>query len=680
MHWIKPLNCSIVINRIRKTGRTMIHRTTLLAICALAVLLVTNGCEQENWNLVSPTTTGDSIYVRFINFSGDGVARTMSLDGTVLTQSTAFGTSSASVVAPADSAFVSIKTAAGDEYKKTTRTKFSKNSYETIIAVPGPSGFTQVKALDTIVQLSTLKSQATRTGYGNVRFLVAVNTVTVPYSLRIGCPNGNQLGSTTTFKQSTSYEPVPSGTLVVSLMKQDSLVGVFSVNVGEKMFYTLIAAKENNQIVLKVLDESDKSANALTNATFIPNTQRTSFFRVVNFSRNSVDSVTSSSGTMLTSALTGKAVDKYVELTACQTGIPDRLQVYSGSSGDTVSTSIGVLSKYTVVTYDKGAAPASGIALVPPIPRAISKDSVYVRVVNATQSGLNIRARLGARTDANNNFQNGEIVAQATTFGKVSNINSITAGYAPLTIFSSDAPEKLLGVYHTTLQAGKEYLFIVGTLPNGSGIEVNMIEQSTENTTMLPLPQGTFMQVVHARADKAAFDVSLTPVISKATIGFGASLATVVPQGTVTLKSGSLQHTYSTDSNNRLTVVLNGTQSTPTDIELNTPSMRPANDTARSRYLNAVDGIGRVRFTIDSVKDLGTGNLYMDNVEYGIVSQTRSELLPKRINLVVGNPATLEELYRSDFSVSFSKGKAYTVIFCGDAASKNYMLIMQQEY
>ena len=106
--------------------------------------------------------------------------------------------------------------------------------------------------------------------------------------------------------------------------------------------------------------------------------------------------------------------------------------------------------------------------------------------------------------------------------------------------------------------------------------------------------------------------------------------------------------------------------------------MNPSVDTARSRYLNVTGDVPKVRVSIDSVANLGY-NVYADNLEFGVASDVRTEIKPRRINFVCGDAITLKEVYRPMFSVTLLAGKAYTVILTGTAV-QGYSIILQQEY
>lgn len=655
-----------------------------LIICTFSLLaLAFSSCEEENWNLVNPPPGGDSIAVRFINMSGDKAARIMTLDSKVSSQSVDYGNAAAAVISPADSVFFSLKTSGGSEYKIPRRIRFNKASQEIIIAVPTPLNSKNPRDIDTILQLNTQRGQFVKDGYANLRFVNVVNDSTLSYQLRVGCPNGNILGSAVSFKQRTSYSEVPAGKLVLSLLHGSEADGVFEISMAEKRFYTLLIYKDGATVKVKVLDELDNSSAALRDVLPVPAEQRTSKFRVINFSRTVVDEVRTKTGTVIASGLSGKQCGSYKDVITCTSDSLDVLQLSSGGSPRSeVSTSIGVLAQYTVVAYDSvgSGTAAAQMTIVPPLVRGkVPSDSVVVRVVNTLGNNIGIRVRLGARTVANNAFLNGEVVADATAAGAVSEARSLAPGFAPLTIVSSEQPEKLLGAFIGNLSAGKEYLFIVGLQANGKDIEVTMVESGEENVALSSLAQGVFTQVVHARADRTPFSISFAPYMNTASIGFSNSVATVLPQGTIQFGYSSLSRALHLDTARRMTLIVCGDVASPDLIAIDAASMRPVNDTARSRYINAARDVPLMRVSVDSVKDLGTGNLYLDSLEYKEISTIRNDVRPKRINLVFGNPLTLEEIYRSELSITYATGKAYSVILCGDAKN-GYALILQQEY
>src|SRR5262249_50703240 len=155
-------------------------------------------------------------------------------------------------------------------------------------------------------------------------------------------------------------------------------------------------------------------------------------------------------------------------------------------------------------------------------------------------------------------------------------------------------------------------------------------------------------QIVHARSDRSALDISLANIITNTSLTFTNSIATVLRTGSYTVSVGGSSKTITVDTARRMTIVLAGTSSNTDFILLDLPSMQPSQDTSRRRFLNVTNDVAPLRIAIDTLVDQG-GNIYADGLNYGIVSGMSYEILPKRISLVFGNASTLALVYKPNY-------------------------------
>lgn len=668
---------------------TLSNHTSAVVLCAVvAVLVGASGCKEENWNLVNPPPGGDSIVVRFVNLCGDGKPRSLSLDSKVITDLTPDTSASAIVTAPADSAFVSVLENGAPVYSLKGRVRFAKQSSELLIAVPTLPSSQQPAAIDTVLQFNTSRLLLPQPGLAQVRLIVAGDDITTQYTMRAGCPNGEQIGSAVAVRQGSAYSFVPEGNLVFSLMRGSAFIGTYSTMVGSRGSYSVIVSKKKNaEPVVLTLNEDIGTAEAMKSSVPVPASQRLSLVRVINAGSARVDSLVANGSTPVASALSSRNIGAFVPVLACAGSNSDEFKLYSsGATSATVSTALSVSSRYSLVCYDSagssGSATAIGLVLVPPTRTQTPKDSVTVRVVHcaASTSVSTFRVRLGARTDEAGQFHNGELVAVNLKPGTVSNAVRLAPGVAPITVLtmSTGGPDYLRSTCLSRFTAGKEYLLVLTQQGSSSEPKVSIVESDDQNSQMREVPAGVFTQIVQARNDKAATTVSVGSVVKSAGLTFGNALATVVAHGSETITVGGVRSTVQADSSRRLTMVATGDNSSLSTIELNEVSMYPAADTAKSRYLNATKDVARVRVSIDSVTNLGY-NVYADDLAFGKLSPLRAEVKPRRINFVVGDAVSQTEIYRPAYSVTLLAGKAYTVIVSG-SKTYGYTVILHQEY
>ncbi len=646
-------------------------------------LLFMLSCESENWNLVDPPAGRDSVMVRYLNFCGDGAARTLYMDGVAFSQNTPDLAVSDLVAASADSGYVSVRGAGSEALNVVSRMHFAKQSNALIISMSSVFGAPKYRSLDTLLQFSTQRNINMASGYSAVRLLVCADDSAVAnYEMRVGCPNGTKLGTPTAVRQGTAYVSIPRGDFVVSLLRNQDVVGVYKLSVQQGGYYSLIVATIKGRSVVRMLDELNPSNAALTTPPSVQQADRQAFVRCVNYSSQEVDSVSSSDGTLVSSKLGASGIGSYTLLGTCLSDQSDEFRLYSGGKAQgSISTSLGVLSKYTIICYDSNNVAASAMVIVPPTVTQTPADSVTVRIVNALNSSRNVHVRMGARSDANGSFRNGEVLAGSTPFGSVSKALRLRAGYAPITVLSdsSNDPEGLLGCFITTLSAGKEYVFIVGKSASGS-VTLSQLESTEENSTLKTLANGVLLQIVNAREDRQSSPCSVNGVFNSTSLSFGTVLSTVCPSTAATVNAGYATKAINPDSSRRYTLILSGNAANPKLVSIDSASMSPQLRQARSRFINVTQDISPLLLgVVDSSATPLFYRTYIDNLFFGVATPTRAETNPTRVNFVLVDQNSNNVVYRPDYPLTFGIGKAYTLIVCGSATG-GYSLILQQEY
>lgn len=666
--------------------KSILHRThTWVYLCICMVL--SSSCEKENWGLVSPPQGIDSIAVRFLNLAGDNQPRFIEIEGKQQPTATPYSNVSGLIYGVGDSAFISVKSQTGEEFRMANRMRFAKNTLQTLIALPTIDTLTNKRAVDTVIQLFTLRGEPIRPQYALVRVVFAANRAGENYDVRVGCPNGQQLASGA-FTQRGEYKELPSGEIALSLMRNAALQGIFRTTFSERKHYTLVVYEpQRDSPKILVIDESNPNASAVIQPPLLPADERTSFFRVVNAGSILVDKVNTVSGALFAENLQPKYISKYSQLSACDSDIPDVIRLYSNNvlRGDSISTSLDVLQRYTLIAFDdkNNGAPSSRLAIVNPL-RVRPQDSATVRVLNTLPSSVGLRVRLGARTLSNGTLKNGEVITSFASFGIVTNPATLAEGYAPITVLTNipDQPEQFLGGFLGQLEKGKDYVLIIGQDADNTSIRVSMIELSQEDQPMTNLTKGVVATIVNAKSDKTSETLFIGTQAQGAFLTFGNSLSTIVPQGAISLGAGSTQMQTQADSNKRILALLTGTTgNTKVTIFNEPPIQQSGQDTTRVRCLNMSEDIAFMRLAVDSldyVIDTWRLNVYADSLSQGVFSPIRTDVRPKRQNLVFGNATTRQELLRP-LSVTFISRKMYSVIFVGNSTN-GYNMILQQEF
>ncbi|MBI3260683.1 MAG: hypothetical protein HYZ54_14585, partial [Ignavibacteriae bacterium] len=259
-----------------------------LLIVGLAALWL--GCAGENPNLVNPPGGLDSVYVRFINLASDGEGRILSLDKTIQTSLVLQNSSSSVINSPSDTSITTVIHNGADEYRPVNKFRFSRSSYQTLIALPSSSSAAVKRPVDTLIPIYT-PIELTR-GKVTVKIMNCNPDSTKKYSLRLGCANGIEIGYDNGYHSQSSEKELPGGRIGVTLVERTgesvNALDLYECTLNSDSSYTFFVVKNSiDKPSLYLLNERVNSESALIQLIAIP--QRTASVRAVNLSKSSID-------------------------------------------------------------------------------------------------------------------------------------------------------------------------------------------------------------------------------------------------------------------------------------------------------------------------------------------------------------------------------------------------------
>jgi hypothetical protein len=403
------------------------------------------------------------------------------------------------------------------------------------------------------------------------------------------------------------------------------------------------------------------------------------YLRVANFSSIALESVVY--GTTATSVGLATLTD-YQTFTACASASQDTIIVNrrNGIPSQTLATSLDVNGSQTMFVGDSLVAIAS--ALTTQVPAI----SVAVRVVNL--SSQNVSVFRGATTlmptqSIANNVPKGSV--SVAFFMPRENLQS---SY-PFMVFSVGLPQTLLQTGIATVPAmgikSASYFLVIQ--------DNQMTLVSDEAQSLAPkkidllniLPKGAFVQALHAFADEttASLSIELDQTLQD-NIVMGLSRLTVLPAGDATFAmAGSTGATlrYRLESGVHYLVVGIGTKGARKIVverglwsSLNTefiPSLSPARGSVR--YLNATgDADGLRVYAEESEFFQFLGGLDRGKFAFPYKPFDSNQIRTLNFNNDTGTLFTARNL-------TFSLGKAYTIIFAGQSSTA-YSAIVLPEY
>lgn len=654
------------------------YSATLLLVLALA------GCIEENPNLVNPPPQTETVQVRFINLSSDKAAKKLSLDNMASSDLTIYGRASKTFKPPVDSSNLLILSDNGTLLQKTKyKMRFIRETYYTVFYMP-LKGDTVSTSTDTLFMISTLSGLVKKSKTSYIKLFNAVDDLNATYSLNLGCPSGKALATGISYGRYGIMEEVRSDTVAVSLTKfkngADPESKLFKFYLKEGFQYTIITAKnEFGDEKAYLLSDEDLTENALKELETV--NQRNTFIRVANFSKKSISIKKEPDFQIINNAQPGW-ISEFIDFEVCKTTAKDFVGSYIDSvkkSSD--STSFEVLEKYTAFIFDNDINDAGLTVLAGPVYLSdTSKGRAVVRVINAAYKPGNksITLSVGAHenTTKTSLYSTGEYIATNLQYRTISEARLLSAGFAPLTLFTSTNPGKLLTTALTQLEAGHKYIIVVTNDDEGNA-KLSIIDEDTGPMQLEFLPQAVFVQIVNATTNSGSVSVTTNPVLLNAVLPISGSLATVINAGQSEINAGGSTLGFESDKSYRYLFVAGGSTSSPDNFIVKTAiADTPLNNYLR-RVINASPSIQglTVRQDIDTGNTVVSGAValgYKQNTEYEPYGNERKNSI-LFIDANTTDPKTGRPLIllRVD-DISYSFGKNYSIIFCGAKAGRDY--------
>lgn len=656
----------------------MLKKTIIF--CTLTLLV--SACIQENPALVNPPERAETVRVRFVNLAKDKQARVLDMSGVTKTELVSWGNASTAVRPPADSAFFNIYRNSIKEYEFEQLIKFLRNTRYTFFGVPSKDCIANTAcAVDTIVFMRT----TTALPDNNFEFLLKMINLfpdtNSAFSVRMGCPSGNVLFANINYLQS-SMNPLNlrAERIGLSLIRQNRAIGTTVeefINIYEAEFtartqYILVITDDGNgNPVMKLLNEDDESPNSLRDMVVI--NERNANMRIINLASSNID--IDFNGSIMAASIPNDRITDYKQISVCNTVDIDSITtLINGSEVSKLKYSIEVLKRYSLVVLDSGNVVGGEILLVSPI--KLQEDitgKAIVRVLHASKNYNAITVSLGARTEPDatrfpNGYSSGTILAADIAQGELSEPIALYSGAAPLSIFTSSQPAKLLYSAKGVFQAGKSYLLIISEDVDGK-TKISIVEDELENADVTFVEEGIFVQVVNAvsDADLITIDVisSKAPeqIVKGAKVSESNSLATVVDRGTVEVRVNGVTHSIDAEINDRIMFIASGSGASP-KIFANKFTALPINEnsTFRFRFINATDDIPFV-YLKRNVSD----QFFFESVEQYDFSSYSTEMREQKVTFFFYDDKELAYVNRLS-DVLFTLGKSYSVIIAGKKA------------
>jgi hypothetical protein len=650
----------------------------LVQIAALLILILLSACIQENPNLVNPPPFRESVTIKFLNLSSDKSPRTLVLNKTKSIIDAPFSVIPKAINPPADSAQISIEKGTIVDFTLSVSVKFSRATDYTLIALPSPYGAARKRQVDTILMLSTMV-QIPLVQMAWINVFNAFPDSSVSYNVTIGCPSGQALANSITYRSQTALAQIRSGSVPISLIRKgangDSLIHLYQINLTENRQYSLIILDNGyGSEELKMIDQFDTTAQALHTLPII--SDRITRIRAINFASSNVD-IVKRHGDYIASSIQSNYISEYKSLTTCDSSIADEiLTIKNGDTASRAFVSLDVLENYTALVFDSSTNSIFTLITKPLHLTQNTNDSAIVRVVNGDSRYSGITVSLGASDDFRqyNRFSSGSVLAKELLFGNISNPAIVAPGITPITIFTSSEPSKLLFATLANLQANKSYLLIV-THDLNEGLKTTLIEDSEENHPVNLLQEGVFTEFVHAVPGMDTISLAVSPVLTNALLFYSGSLATVLPEGSNTIYFNGHDITFTATKNDRVLIIAAGNLNNIDIIPLISPSMGAGSTNFYRRFINACQDAPFISVNLDSETD----NLIASRVAYQSASTPEMVNQELKFSLFFKDSDKDSTLRRiEDIYLSF--GKNYSIIFGGSKKNKGYSVIIQQEF
>ncbi|MDX9791022.1 MAG: hypothetical protein RBT61_09360, partial [Candidatus Kapabacteria bacterium] len=559
--------------------------------CILFIILFSMSCIEENPDLVNPPDNTGSIKFRFLNLGLDKQAKSLEILVGKKTNETSWGMLSNSDNPPADTGFVRIMNDNVIEFEQTLMQRFIRNTNYTYIGLSSVVCENRNDCkIDTLISLRTTSSIPENDYECLVKFMNAYPDTNIRFSIRAGCPGGDVLFSQNNYKQySINPITVRSGQFNFSVIKSVTTIegiehiplNLYSVDFQARGQYVIIAHEDDNgNPTVSILDENDLSENGFKAAEVVP--VRTTEIRTINLSESNLN-LTMKDGTIIDDNVAPVSIDNYMTIEACKSSTLDSIEIFADNVFKSeITKSLEVLSRYTIVVFDSADVKAGNSVLVEPLKLNVhTEGKALIRVINTLSDYDGINVSIGARKEENREeyltgFSSGIVLARRLESAMTGQPVVINPGPAPISVFTSDEPSRLLVASNTTLEENKSYLVIVTKDATGN-IKLLMIEEEEENTAIEYIKPGVFFQLVNATSDNSSLKVSIkseqtgTDILSDADLHVTNSLATVIDQNNQTIIVNGMDFLTSATNNERVMMGVGGTAESLESVVSNFP-------------------------------------------------------------------------------------------------------------
>ena len=651
----------------------------------LPIILIS--CAEENPDLVNPPAPSETVRIRFFNYASDNLERKLGIDN-VFTPSTQWMTLSPATMPPAaDSVVLTTYLNNNLEYTDSTKLKLWRDARYIVFGLHKKDSD---KPLDTL--LSTITAFAPVNDTNNCYIsLININyeSPNALYSVVVGCPNGNAAFPPAPYMHKSVEREVPSGHYPVSIIKIDEQgqrqsLGLFDLDLDRLGDYLFVIMGDTPEHIV-LINRRDDSPGAMETVRLIQSSLAK--IRILNFSQSEISAKKAPDETFLNS-LAAESISSYENVSACTSDYLDSIVVLTGGEfASYAQIPLVVNDKYSLLVFDTKDGYATKSIILKNLKNLKYPDrSAAVRVVNMAEDIEAFSMSLGARDDpkAQRGYIAGEQLSTDLNYGNVSEQTFVLEGRAPISIFSSTSPQRLLYSFIGEFKAGKNYLVVVSTV-NGE-VKVSIIEENDVNTGIEYLPEGEYAQFVNFQPHRDSVIVTVDNVLSNAKIYYSNSFATILPRGTITFHTQGKDLTFNTEKDYRDLLVVAGTEDEADIIHVHTIKMAYNSGMFNRRFINAAKDIPELTVYDNDVLQDSTIQPIVTDLPYGDFSDPQSVFLERKFSYFFFDKIGGELLTQiNDISMSF--GKNYTIIFGGDKTvisedplTYNYSIAIIQEY
>jgi len=705
-----------IMNTIKKKIKN--HEAKLQkAILQVIICLLAVSCAKENDALVNPPLVSETVMVRFLNLSGDETPKTLVLERQARFENVPFSFLSEAQNPPFDSVLIKVFSGNNLEYEREQRQKFARKTNCIFVAVPSKYADTAAKNVDSvvIVQTTILKPEDTNQCY--IKFLNVNPDTRITYSVRLGCPNGENVFSSNqianfNYLQSSGVQEIYEGKRVVSIIKnlgqtvdsnasKTQLIGIFELDLKRLGQYILIVNKYDEVFFI---DEFETGAMYLQPLQSIE--ERNAHIRIVNLS-SEIITVSKTPEDDIETNLNSHFISQYNAITTCDAITLDKIILsHNDTNTDSLYLSFDVYQRYSIFAFDKIDAKAARIIAVPPISdRMVKKpDSAIVRIINGNYENSGITVSIGAREDNSPSNLFGYIggdkqrLAVDLHAGEVSAEKYVRGGNnVPIAVFTTTQPTKYLFSSNINIEDGKEYVIAVD-FSDGLGRLV-AIEQNDEIQPFSFATQAAFLQIINVITGANQVSFSIPNLISNGRLAYTNSATTFVPLGSNSITINGKTHNFNATRNERILVIASNDVNNTDIFDVQSANLGATPNSLRHRFINAsaTTPLLQVRNNIDTVDWLLASAVVRSDIAYqattdaiwqnrekkytfffmdqNILSQTPIDVLTDKEKIELFKKAQL--LRVGDLFMTFNKN--YSIIFHGNKTS-GYGIALVQEY